>query len=108
MYAHAPAWALERIITLRIQLDACGQDDGPLRVIPGSHLKGILSDSDTQLITKHEPSVECLVPRGGVLVMKPLIIHASSKSHGNTPRRVLHIEYAPASGISETVQIAVA
>lgn len=40
--------------------------------------------------------------------MKPLIIHASSKSKGGTPRRVLHIEYAPASGISESIQLAIA
>jgi ectoine hydroxylase-related dioxygenase (phytanoyl-CoA dioxygenase family) len=107
-YAHAPAWALDRIITLRIQLDPCTQDDGPLRVIPGSHLKGVLSDSIIHLISKHEPLVECLVPQGGILVMKPLIIHASSKSKGSTPRRVLHIEYAPASGISESIKLAVA
>ena len=108
MYAHAPAWALDRIITLRIQLDPCAQDDGPLRVIPRSHQKGVLSDSEIHLISKKEPPVECLVPQGGVLVMKPLIIHASSKSKGGTPRRVLHIEYAPASGISESIQLAIA
>ncbi|NJN69407.1 MAG: phytanoyl-CoA dioxygenase family protein [Nitrospira sp.] len=108
MYAHAPAWALDRIITLRIQLDPCAQDNGPLRVIPRSHLKGVLSDSEIHLTSKHEPLVECLVPQGGVLVMKPLIIHASSKSKGGTSRRVLHIEYAPASGISEGIQLAIA
>ena len=108
IYAHAPAWALDRIVTLRIQLDSCAQDDGSLRVIPHSHLKGVLSDSEIHLITKHEPPVECLVPQGGVLVMKPLIIHASSKSRRNTPRRVLHIEYAPASGISESIRLAIA
>jgi hypothetical protein len=108
IYAHAPAWALDRIVTLRIQLDSCVKDDGPLRVIPGSHRKGVLSDSDIHLITRHEPSVECLVPQGGVLVMNPLIIHASSKSHGHTRRRVLHIEYAPASGILENIHLAVA
>lgn len=108
MYAHAPAWALDRIITLRIQLDPCAQDDGPLRVIPRSHQKGVLSDSEIHLISQHEHPVECLVPQGGVLVMKPLIIHASSKSKGGTPRRVLHIEYAPASGISESIQLAIA
>ncbi len=108
IYAHAPAWALDRIVTLRIQLDSSAQDDGPLRIIPGSHRKGVLSDSDIHLITRHESSVECLVPQGGVLVMKPLIIHASSKSNGSTPRRVLHIEYAPVSGISEDIQLSVA
>ena len=108
IYAHAPTWALSRIITLRIQLDACTKDDGPLRVIPRSHIKGVLSDSEIQFIAEHETQAECLVPQGGVLVMKPLIVHASSKSRSNTPRRVLHIEYVPAAGIAENVQLAVA
>lgn len=108
IYAHAPAWALDRIVTLRIQLDPCVHHDGHLRVIPRSHLKGVLSDSEIQLITRYETPIECRVPQGGVLVMKPLIIHASSKSRSDNPRRVLHIEYAPTSGISESIRLAIA
>ncbi|MGE0643051.1 MAG: phytanoyl-CoA dioxygenase family protein [Nitrospira sp.] len=108
IYAHAPAWALDRIVTLRIQLDPGAQHDGSLRVIPRSHLKGVLSDSEIHRLTEHEIPAECLVPQGGVLIMKPLIIHASSKSRSNAPRRVVHIEYAPATGIAENVQLAIA
>src|SRR5277367_3371888 len=43
-YAHAPAWALSRVIALRIHLDSSDADNGPLRVIPGSHVAGVLSD----------------------------------------------------------------
>src|SRR5215468_784795 len=44
LYAHAPAWALSRVLALRIHLDALTSENGPLRVIPGSHLSGALTD----------------------------------------------------------------
>ena len=54
--------------------------NGPLRVIPGSHQNGVLTDDEIGAITKTEASIECVVPAGGVLLLKPLIIRASSKS----------------------------
>lgn len=107
-YAHAPSWALEKLITLRVHLDPCAPENGPLRVIPGSHQNGVLTDNEIGTITKTQASAECVVPAGGVLLMKPLIIHASSKSKSKTPRRVLHIEYAPQSGIGTGIHLAVA
>lgn len=108
MYARAPSWALERIVTLRVHLDHCASENGPLRVIPGSHKKGVVSENEIGAITDTHVSVECVVPVGGVLLMKPLIIHASSKSKSRTPRRILHIEYAPQSGIGTGVHLAIA
>jgi hypothetical protein len=32
------------------------------------------------------------VPSGGVMLMRPLLMHASSRSTNDRPRRVLHIE----------------
>src|SRR5215813_10350785 len=40
LYALAPAWALNRVIALRIHLDASTHDNGPLRVVPASHSSG--------------------------------------------------------------------
>jgi hypothetical protein len=34
------------------------------------------------------------LPRGGVLLMRPLLLHASSASQVPRHRRVLHIEWA--------------
>jgi len=51
--------------------------------------------------------VECLVSRGGVLAMRPLIAYASSKSHSESPRRVLHIEYAPCACIEQGLELAI-
>src|SRR5215510_1704105 len=41
LYALAPASALERVVALRIHLDAARDTNGPLRVIPGSHKRGV-------------------------------------------------------------------
>jgi ectoine hydroxylase-related dioxygenase (phytanoyl-CoA dioxygenase family) len=34
------------------------------------------------------------VEEGGIMLMHPLLFHASGKSTGNLPRRVLHIEFS--------------
>jgi ectoine hydroxylase-related dioxygenase (phytanoyl-CoA dioxygenase family) len=93
-YAHAPASVLSNVLALRIHLDDSTESNGPLRVLPGTHNLGVL---DEQLIHKFAEEivpVECLVDRGGVLAMRPLLVHASSKSTNTAPRRVLHIQYA--------------
>jgi len=108
LYAHAPAWALSRILALRIHLDASTGENGPLRVVPGSHLAGVLSDDEILDLARSQEKVECLVPRGGVLAMRPLLIHSSSKARANEPRRVLHLEYAEALDLGPGMRLAVA
>jgi ectoine hydroxylase-related dioxygenase (phytanoyl-CoA dioxygenase family) len=108
IYAHAPAEVLSRIIALRIHLDASTTDNGPLRVIPGSHSAGLLTDAAVRDFAKTHTAIECLVPQGGVLAMRPLLIHASSKARTSEPRRVLHIEYAESLDLGPGVRLAVA
>lgn len=107
-YAHAPDWALARIVALRIHLDASYNDNGPLRVIPGSHRAGVLTDEEVFRMAQQKPNVECLVGRGGVMAMRPLLIHSSSKAQSSKPRRVLHIEYADALRLNANVCLAIA
>jgi hypothetical protein len=52
--------------------------------------------------------VNCLVSRGGVLAMRPLIVHASSKSQAEISRRVLHIEYASRRLVTNNLELAIA
>ena len=108
IYAHAPTWALSRTVALRVHLDASTNENGPLRVIPGSHANGVLSDEDVFATARRQVQVDCIVPRGGVLGMRPLLIHSSSKSKADMPRRVLHIEYAECLDLSEGIRLAVA
>ncbi len=106
-YAHAPAVALEKVVALRLHLDDSDSDNGPLRVLPGTHRHGVLTDEEILSFAARLNGVDCLMPKGGIVAMRPLAIHASSKSLGGNPRRVLHIEFAESTDIDETVQLAI-
>jgi ectoine hydroxylase-related dioxygenase (phytanoyl-CoA dioxygenase family) len=93
-HVHPPAAILARMVTVRLHLDECGTENGPLRVLPGSHRHGRL---DQEAITRWRsdvPETVCTVSRGGALVMSPLLLHASSAATHPAHRRVLHLEYA--------------
>jgi ectoine hydroxylase-related dioxygenase (phytanoyl-CoA dioxygenase family) len=93
-YVRAPGHVLERVIALRVHLDDSTADNGPLRVLPGSHTNGVLGERQIQGLSRRVTSVQCTVSAGGVLAMRPLLVHASSKAAIETARRVLHLEYA--------------
>src|SRR5262249_55931469 len=107
-YAHAPASALEQVIALRVHLDDSTRENGPLRVLPGTHTFGVLTDSLIHDLSIKVGEIECLVPRGGVLAMRPLIVHASSKSRTEAPRRVLHLEYSASDCLADGLKLAIA
>jgi ectoine hydroxylase-related dioxygenase (phytanoyl-CoA dioxygenase family) len=88
-----PRGILENIYTVRIHLDDCDETNGALRVIPKSHQKGVISMKDFRLEDYPEP-VTCTVLKGGVMLMKPLILHASNKSTSERNRRVIHLEFS--------------
>jgi ectoine hydroxylase-related dioxygenase (phytanoyl-CoA dioxygenase family) len=92
IYAHAPARALEQVVALRLHLDNSNEDNGPLRVLPGTQNRGVLTDEEIHLLSEEVAPAECCVGVGGVVLMRPLVIHASSKAVSSAPRRVLHIE----------------
>ena len=108
IYAHAPASALSKVLALRVHLDDSTAENGPLRVLPGTHTLGVLTDDAVHDLSIQSPSVDCPVSRGGILAMRPLIVHASSKSQNNSPRRVLHIEYAESEVIADGLELALA
>jgi ectoine hydroxylase-related dioxygenase (phytanoyl-CoA dioxygenase family) len=108
IYAHAPASALSRVVALRLHLDDSTSENGPLRVLPATHTMGVLSDNAIHGLSIRTTAVDCLARRGGILVMRPLIVHASSKSCSAMPRRVLHIEYAASASIADGPELAIA
>ena len=93
-YAHAPASALGSVVALRVGLDDSTAANGPLRVLPGTHAQGLLDEATIEQLSRTVAAVACTVRAGGVVAMRPLVLHASSKSSSEAPRRVLHIEYA--------------
>jgi hypothetical protein len=84
VYGRPPEFVLESLVAIRVHLDENTQKNGPLQVIPGSHR----SQSSSA------PRVTCLVKERGALVMRPTLLHASSKLTEGT-RRVLHFLYGP-------------
>ena len=88
-----PAEVLTNMVAVRVHLDDCGGENGPLRVLPGSHRHGWLDDAIDDW-KRRVPEVVCEVGLGGVVVMCPLILHASAPSVAAGHRRVIHIEYA--------------
>ena len=93
-HVQPPPEVLERMVAVRVHLDPCGPADGPLRVLPGSHRSGRLGPGEIEEWRSRVGEVACVVPRGGLLVMCPLLLHASSPAHTPDHRRVIHIEYA--------------
>lgn len=85
-----PISVLENIVTLRIHLDKTNSENGALKVIENSHSKGIYRPETINW--ENEKEVTCNVNKGGVMLMKPLILHSSSRTTNNKKRRVIHIE----------------
>ena len=107
LYAHAPAWALEQVVALRVSLDDSTATNGPLRVLPDTHHGGVFNDQQIAQLAGHTTPTDCVALSGGIVAMRPLTVHASSKSIDAQPRRVLHIEYAAAVDLGAGVALAV-
>jgi len=93
LHAQPPHELLERLLAVRIHLDDCDASNGALRVIPGSHRSGRLDDVGIER-WKATSAVRCDLKAGGLLLMRPLILHASSAGDAPGQRRVVHLEFA--------------
>jgi ectoine hydroxylase-related dioxygenase (phytanoyl-CoA dioxygenase family) len=87
---------LQNMLSLRVHLDDTDEMNGALKVLPGSHQANRLSTDDIQDWKRKVKSVTCSVLKGGVMVMHPLLLHASSPAINPQHRRVLHFEYCAA------------
>jgi hypothetical protein len=92
-HVQPPVDLLEQMLTIRLHLDDSDEANGALRLIPGSHQLGGFPPTqsiDYRMRTLHV----CCVAAGDALLMKPLLLHSSARSHNESHRRVIHIEYA--------------
>ncbi len=95
-HVQPPASVLESQVTLRLHLDDCSESNGALRVVRGSHRLGRLDHAAEAELRERVGDVLCEAKRGDVLVMSPLILHASSKAVDPDHRRIVHVEYSAA------------
>jgi len=93
LFVQPPPPLLERMVAVRVHLDHCATTDGPLRVVPGSHLSGIVPSHVAVAARSRE--VVCAAERGSALAIRPLLLHSSSKANGSSLRRVLHFLFGP-------------
>lgn len=80
-------------ISIRVHLDNTNSENGALKVIPGSQNKR-LTDTEIKLIIDNSLPFDCEVNLGGIHILKPQILHASSKNKSGKRRRVLHLEFS--------------
>jgi ectoine hydroxylase-related dioxygenase (phytanoyl-CoA dioxygenase family) len=97
LFVQPPVSILNDVVAVRLHLDDCDERNGALRVVPGSHRAGRLTATEATRVRKAQGDVCVRVPRGGAMVMKPLLLHASSKVSVNNTRRVLHFVFGPES-----------
>jgi ectoine hydroxylase-related dioxygenase (phytanoyl-CoA dioxygenase family) len=87
-----PLELLEDNFTIRIHLDDTDEHNGALKVIPASHLKGIYRV--VHIDWNEASETTCSVQKGGIMLMHPLLLHASGRTTSNERRRVVHIEFS--------------
>ena len=69
-HVEAPPAILEQMVTMRIHLDDVTEENGPLRVQPGSHRLSIENIVGAG---------QCILAnRGDVLLMRPLLLHSAA------------------------------
>jgi ectoine hydroxylase-related dioxygenase (phytanoyl-CoA dioxygenase family) len=111
LHAQPPAELLEQVLAVRVHLDDCDTANGALRVIPRSHREGRLDEAAVERWKAGDGAVRCDVKAGGLLLMRPLILHSSSAGDMPRHRRVVHLEFATVdlpAGLEWAEQITIA
>ena len=100
-YARPPEFVLKQLLAVRLHLDDCDETNGPLRVSPGTHNFGIMETAAiSDLIARHGEAT-CIAKKGELVLMRPLILHASSQATEPKHRRILHFVYFSGEPIKE-------
>jgi ectoine hydroxylase-related dioxygenase (phytanoyl-CoA dioxygenase family) len=89
-----PVDIFENNFTIRIHLDDTDENNGALKVISGSHCNGIQRIEGVDCSSENE--YICNVSSGDVMIMRPLLFHASNRTTNDKRRRVIHIEFSNA------------
>ena len=100
-FARPPLPVLEEMLAVRLHLDDCDATNGPLRVCPGSHLDGLIPSGECTRRAAAGGEAVCLAKEGEALLMRPLLLHASSQATMPKHRRVLHLVYHSGTALPE-------
>jgi hypothetical protein len=85
---------LASLLTLRVHLDDCSDDNAPLLIARGTHRLGRVAVSEARAIALAHHPIACHARAGDVWVYAAPILHASDRARAPMHRRVLHVDYA--------------
>ncbi len=85
---------LNSMVAFRLHIDASTEESGCLRVIPESHAQGVMLQTEIDDYVRQSVSIQCIAKAYSALIMRPHLLHASSKAARPSHRRVLHVEYS--------------
>lgn len=102
-HVQPPLALLERMVTMRLHLDETPEENGALKVVPGSHQLGRIRSEQIPELTR-DAVVTCACQAGDVLLMSPLLLHSSSRSMVPQHRRVIHVEFAPSDALDPRLE----
>ena len=97
LHVTPPIAVLEAMVTLRLHLDDCGEDNAPLLVALGSHRLGRVAEEEVSEQALALPVIACHARAGDVWAYSSPILHASERSRSGGRRRVLQVDYAAAA-----------
>lgn len=95
LFVQPPTELLEQLVAIRVHLDPCLETDGPLQIVAGTHRYGRIGADEARHYRDTGEVVSCSMAQGDALLMRPLVLHASSKADGSSRRRVLHFVFGP-------------
>ena len=93
LFVQPPVSVLESLVAVRLHVDDCPSEDGALKVVPASHTVGRLNSAGANRLRAAQGEEVVPVARGGAMLMRPLLLHASSKMESSMSRRVLHFVF---------------
>lgn len=96
-HVQPPLSVLNNMVTCRIHLDRVNLDNGPLKVIPHSHTLGLLSSDEIAQTVNSSKHINCTGDARSAFIMRPHLLHASSKAITPSQRRILHLEFSSAT-----------
>jgi hypothetical protein len=95
VHVQPPHELIARMVTLRVHVDAVGQNNAPLQILAGSHLLGRLKESSVEEVAREARVITCFATSGDIWAYRTAIVHASAEQVRPGRRRVLQVDYSP-------------
>jgi Phytanoyl-CoA dioxygenase (PhyH) len=95
-HVEPPEAILSSIVSLRLHLDDCGPDNGPLMAVRGSFRLGRVPASRIKPHVEAGSIQVCCANAGDLVAMRGLTIHASERAARPGHRRVVHVDFSAA------------